>query len=209
MKRGLIWFALIGIFLFLSINNMTPIIEEKLKDDYYQLLLTVDKLFNDHSKINGHYYNDTYSSKSEIYSLLSEQVTGVGVEKIFDSLFIEEEELVVFNRPYQEYLSDTYNFSEKRSSVSYYEAVQNSLLNPALRLIPFKQLDTNVVDDVVIVKGENIKVTFYEDDDLISEHHQYARYGYPPSDILNVKFYFKYKNNRYVLDGFEISSQSM
>jgi hypothetical protein len=204
--KWVLWAAVITGLFSLAFLSQEMVDENKLKEDYYEVIVVVSDLFKDHTQVGEQYYNRSYHSEEEIGKLLEGRVTENGFHLVVDSFFDEYDDLFVYRQQYQEYLSDTLDFTLRSKRNNYYETVKDSILNPALRLIPFEQLEINQQENKIIVKGDNIRVKFYEERDQQSHHHQLARYGYPSSDRISLTLTFINDNGIYLLDDFVVSS---
>lgn len=206
----MIWASVVTVFLALALWDYNIFNKDKLKEDYYEILVTVSDLFKDHTQFEeNQFYNPSYPSKEEVKDLLGDKVTDNGLELVIEGLFVEYDNLFVYKQQYQEYLSDTRDFSLKERDNKYYKTVQNTILNPALRLIPFNELEVFSEKNIVNVKGEGIEVQFYDDREKLTEYHQYARYGYPPKDYFNISLTFVAEDGKYLLDDFQLTSIEM
>lgn len=211
MEKKVVLASVIIFFLMLAItsNKLLIINEDKLKSDYYELVVAISELFKDHKLKGEQYYNRSFQSKEEIADLLNDKVTDAGFNLVIDTLFEENENMYVYRQGYQEYLSDTYNFSSKSTNRSYYNTVKDSFLNPALRLINFDELDVQRFDDKIVLQGDAILVNFYNEEEREIKYHQYARYGYPPQDYISLALTFVYENGNYLMDHFSVKSIEM
>lgn len=206
MQKLFIWFAVVTILFAIAFFSEGKVNKNELKVEYYELISTVAELFNDHSRSEGQYYNRSYRTNDEVAQLLDGRVTENGLQQIVYSLFDEYDNLFVYKKAYQEYLSDTLDFSFSENQVSYYSTVNNTILNPALTLVPFTKFEIVEQGNTVQIKANNVKVDFYERGERQSEHHQYARYGFPPSDYISATLTFIVKDGNYLLNDFKIVS---
>lgn len=197
------------LFFGIAVISNGKVDETKLKKDYYELIVTVSELFKDHSQAGEQYYNRSFQTESEIADLLDGKVTEKGLHLIVDTLFEEYDDLIVYKQPFQEYLNDTLDFTLTPTRDKYYSTVRDSILNPALKLIPFDVFEIEQQENKIVVEAEKIEVTFYEEGERQFQHHQYARYGYPPSDYISIYLTFVQNNGEYLLEEFNVTSHGM
>ncbi|MFN7253354.1 MAG: hypothetical protein ACK4M9_21655 [Anaerobacillus sp.] len=209
MKKILIWAAVITLFFITTFIGTGIVNEEKLKSDYYVLIADIGELFKDHAQKEDYFYNRSYSRSEEIAQLLEGRVTDKGFHLIVQSIFDEFNELYVYKPQYQEYISDTRNFSQKQKETNYYDTVRDTILNPALGLIPFEALKITKDKNRVVITGQDVLVVFYDNREKFVEYHRYARFGFPPSDYISFSLAFIYDNGIYLLDDFIINPQAM
>lgn len=208
MKRLIILILTVLTLLILAIKPPNVIYQQQLKSDYYEVISAVNQLFKDHTKHEELYYNRNYQSKEEIEEFLQGKVTKNGLAQIFNEIFAEDDNIAIYNDELQQYLKTSREYyinstsKKDEDGVSYYETVRNTILNPALRMVSLQQFKTSRDGEFVDLKGENIQVTFYnEDDGLINK---YFRYGYPPKESFHLTFSFLYREGKYLLDSFTI-----
>lgn len=211
MKKMLILLFTVAVLVALSIKPPSVIYEQQLQTDYYDMLSIVQQLFREHLIGEGNlYYNPNYQTRAEVEELLKNHATKKGANLIIDELFIEVNSLLFYNDNLQEYLNERRDYYLYSSPIekTYYSTVKETILNPALRMISFDYMNKEKSKDKLILNGDSVAVYFYEEaaSDFETDYHQYARYGYPPSDRLSFTFSFLYKDGRYFLDGFLIGS---
>lgn len=209
MKKIAVWVLVIMFLFSFTVFSDHFVNKELLKEDYYELIVTVSHLFDDHTYGENYFYNRSFSREAEIAELLNNKVTPSGFELVVDTLFEEYEDHYVYKPRYQEYISDTRNFTHKEKEISYYDIVRNTILNPALRLISFEELEVAKEKNRITLEGHDIKVNFYEEEAYMQEHHQYARFGFPPKDHISFAITFVYDNGKYLLDDFVIRTNGM
>lgn len=54
-----------------------------------------------------------------------------------------------------------------------------------------------------------MEIKFYDDSDEESKHYQYARYGFPPIDIISLSLTLIYEDDKNRLDEFEVRSHGI
>lgn len=209
MKKHTLWLTIVALFLIALTSNHVFINKDKLKGNYYELIVAISDLFKDHTQASGRYYNQSYPSKEKVDEFLNEKVTENGFALVIDTLFDEYDDLYVYKQEYQDYLSDSFNFRDETSNNNYYNTVKDSILNPALRLINFEQLNIEKEKDKIILKGDDIKIRFYDEEERQRRYHQYARLGYPPQDSISLSLTFLYSNGNYLLDDFQVKSNGI
>ncbi|RXJ01849.1 hypothetical protein DS745_10265 [Anaerobacillus alkaliphilus] len=209
MKKIVVWIVVILLLCITTVLGKEIVYEDELKENYYELIVLVGELFKDHAQEDDYYYNRSYSKQEDMAELLGENVTDAGFSLLVDALFDELDELYVYKSRYQDYISDTRDFSKNQKATNYYDTVRNTILNPALGLIPFDNLEITREKNRVKVEGQEIKVEFYDARDYLVEHHQYARFGYPPNDEISFSLIFIYNDGKYLLDHFDIRSHGM
>lgn len=209
LKRLIVWAAVVVFFITIAIVSSGTVYEDKVKEDYYELLVVISDLFKDHAQAEEEYYNQSYPTEKEIAKLLKGKVTDRGFQQVVETFFEERNDLFVYNQTYQEYLNDTLDFSNKQKEANYYRTVRNTILNPALRLITFDQLIIEQNDNKITVVAEEVEVKFYNDSDENNNHHQYARFGFPPKDIISFSLTFIYEDEINRLDEFKVESQGI
>lgn len=204
MQKKIVWFSVIAIIIIIGMRNPDYLNEEQLSKDYYDFIDVVSDLFKNHTQTEEKYFNQSISSKDEITKLLDGKVTEDGYKEVVYGLFEKHNDLYVYKEEYQDYLRGSNRFFGSEDENTYYNTVKNSIINPALRLINFDQLNVRLEDNRVIVEGEGVPVRFYDDEQ--SEYYPYARYGYPPKDYINVSLTFIYQDGKYLLDDYRVSS---
>jgi hypothetical protein len=209
LKKILIWAAVITVFFITTFIGTGIVNEDKLKSDYYVLIADIGELFKDHAQKEDYFYNRSYSRAEEIAQLLEGRVTDKGFHLVVQSIFDEYNEFYVYKPHYQEYISDTRNFSQKQKETNYYDTVRDTILNPALGLIPFEALKIKKDKNRVVITGQDVLVVFYDNREKFVEYHRYARFGFPPSDYISFSLAFIYENGKYLLDDFIINPQAM
>lgn len=197
------------LFFTVAVLSNEMVNENKLKEDYYDLIVTVSELFKDHAQTGERFYNRSYQSEREVAELLDGKVTEKGFRAIVDTLFEEYDDLFVYRQPYQEYLNDALDFTLSSKRNNYYTTVRNSLLNPALKLVGFDQFEIYHEENKIFVEADKIEVNYYEQGEREAQHHQYARYGFPPSDYISVNLTFVHQDGKYLLDQFNVISHGM
>ncbi|WP_216830934.1 hypothetical protein [Alkalihalobacterium elongatum] len=199
-------FKKVSVILFvLLLSGCSSIDEREIVYHLNEIFTTASKLFQNHSPYGDLFYNEQFHTFEEVKRLLDSKVTEDGLFYMIDRIFDQDEEILVYKEPFQEYIheSNVYN-STINVSNSYYETVRETILNPGLRLIPEEELQFEEHGDTIIVTGENIFIEFYDIDNYSGSSHQYARYGYPANDVLSVTFTFIREDDGYLLDSFEI-----
>lgn len=209
LKKIIIWVVVVVFFIAVAISSSETIYDDKVREDYYELLIVISELFKDHTQAEEQYYNHSYSNEEEIANLLNDKVTDRGFRQLVESLFEEHNELFVYKQEFQKYLKETLDFSIKQKEVNYYDTVSNTILNPALRLINFDQLRIEQSDNRITIIGEDIEVKFYDDSDERKKYHQYARFGFPSKAYISLTLTFIYEDNNNRLDEFEVRSYEM
>lgn len=208
MRKLGIWIAVILVLLLIGVAGNNIVYKDELKGDYYGFIVTISELFKNHAQEEEYFYNRSYSKEEEIAALLDGKVTEAGFNLVVHSLFDELNDLYVYKPHYQEYISDTRDFSYKQKDTNFYGTVRNTILNPALGLIPFEDLKITKEKNRVTIKGQEIRVKFYEDNDSLLEH-RYSRFGFPPEDQISFSLVFVYESGKYLLDDFLINPQEM
>ncbi|QOY38054.1 hypothetical protein AWH56_011100 [Anaerobacillus isosaccharinicus] len=209
MKKIAIWVTVILLLLITTVVGKEIVNEDKLKEDYYELIIATSELFKDHTQEQGHYYNRSYSNEEQIEELLEGKVTETGYRLVIESVFEQKDDLYVYKEQYQDYISDTRDFSLKHKDTNYYKTVRDTILNPALKLIPFEKLVVVKENNLITIEGRDVKVRFYEDGDRTEEHHQYARFGFPPKDHISFTLTFVYEQGKYLLEDFDIVTKEL
>ncbi len=209
LKKVVVWFVVILLLCVSTVLGKEIVYEDELKENYYEFIVLVGELFKDHAQEEEYYYNRTYSNYEDLERLFGNKVTEKGFSLVIDALFDELNERYIYKPHYQDYISDTRDFSSSQKDTTYYDTVRNTILNPALRLIPFDNLEITREKNRVKVGGQEIKVQFYDARDYLVEHHQYARFGYPPIDEISFSLTFVLDDGKYLLDHFDIHSHGM
>ncbi|MCT8140456.1 hypothetical protein H1D32_23830 [Anaerobacillus sp. CMMVII] len=190
MKKMGAWIVVIMFLFLITVVGKDIFNEEKLKADYYELIVAVSELFKDHAQEEEYFYNRSYSNQEAIAKLLNGKVTENGFFLVVETLFEEYDDLFVYKPKYQDYISDTRDFRYPQRETSFYETVRNTLLNPAIGLIPFNELDIEREKNRITIAAQEIKVRFYGDEERLAEYHQYARFGFPPKDYISFTLSF-------------------
>ncbi|WP_209125576.1 hypothetical protein [Alkalihalobacillus sp. BA299] len=203
MVYGMKWvFALL---IFPVISGCSSVDEKVVLFQLNEIITTSSELFQNHSSYGDMFYNEQYHTLEEIERLLDGKVTEDGLLQMVERIFDENDNILVYKQPFQTYIkeSNVYNSSINETN-AYYDTVRKTILNPGLRLITEEELQFEVHDEIVIVKGENINIEFYNIEMYGGSAEQYARYGYPANDVLSVSFKFVKDTNGYLLDSFHI-----
>lgn len=193
------------VLVFFILSGCSTVDEREIIYHLNEIFTTSSKLFQNHSPYGERFYNEQLHTFDEIKTLLESKVTEAGLLYMVERIFEEDDEILVYKQPFQTYIeeSNVYN-STINVTNGYYETVRETILNPGLRLLPEDELEFEEQGDTIVVTGENVLIEFYNEEDFGGSAHQYARYGYPASDVLSVTFIFVMGENGYLLDSFEI-----
>ncbi|ADU31635.1 hypothetical protein [Evansella cellulosilytica] len=201
---------LFGLFLIILtvIVYLSPkgINEEEVYAHIHEVVYTVEGLYGSHEKSNGKFYNSRITDIEDVKKLLGPFMNNQATNKVINEIFDLKDNQLIYNDCFQEYLIGVReNQFSSHPYGDFYAIIQNSILNPALKLLLYDELRIIEDGEYIIAKGDNMLVQFYDED---NGSYHYERLGYPPKEEICVEFRFIKENGQLVLIDYEIEGNA-